>query len=64
VAAMMSPIGEEFIPETKVVEPLRPVAIGNTAAAAQPKEHTDEDYEETFQANVTSLMQQRIKNRL
>ncbi|EOB4244575.1 transposase domain-containing protein [Vibrio metschnikovii] len=65
-AAMMKPLEDEFIPETKVVEAWRPIAIGNTAAAARPMEssETEDDLEAAYQASVASLMEQRKKNRL
>ncbi|RZR42438.1 transposase domain-containing protein [Vibrio vulnificus] len=63
-AAMMKPIEEEFVPETKVVEPFRPMAIGNTAAVARIEEQTEDEYEAAYQASVASLMEQRKKNRL
>lgn len=66
VAAMMPEPQEEVIPEAKVVEVYRPVAIGNTAAAIRPQEQieTEEDLEANYQASVASLMAQRLKNRL
>ncbi|MFW1504041.1 Mu transposase C-terminal domain-containing protein, partial [Vibrio parahaemolyticus] len=42
VAAMMKPLEEEVIPETKVVEPFRPVAIGNTVARVQVEEEAED----------------------
>ncbi|HGZ7313164.1 TPA: transposase domain-containing protein [Vibrio parahaemolyticus] len=64
VAAMMKPLEEEVIPETKVVEPYRPVAIGNTVARVQVDEETEDDYEQNFSDSVAYLMEQRKKNRL
>ncbi|MBE4070206.1 DDE endonuclease [Vibrio parahaemolyticus] len=64
VAAMMKPLEEEVIPETKVVEPFRPVAIGNTVARVQVEEEAEEDYEQNFSESVAYLMEQRKKNRL
>ncbi|HFG2159062.1 TPA: transposase domain-containing protein [Vibrio cholerae] len=66
VAAMMPEPEEEVIPEAKVVEPYRPIAFGNTAAAIRPQEQieTEEDLEANYQASVASLMAQRLKNRL
>ncbi|MGL1307471.1 transposase domain-containing protein, partial [Vibrio parahaemolyticus] len=64
VAAMMKPLEEEVIPETKVVEPFRPVAIGNTVARVQVEEEAEDDYEQNFSESVAYLMEQRKKNRL
>ncbi len=64
VAALMKPLEEEFIPETKVVEPFRPVAIGNTAAQVQAIEDEDEEYETNYQQQVAMLAEQRKKNQL
>ncbi|EOG1474724.1 transposase domain-containing protein [Vibrio parahaemolyticus] len=64
VAAMMKPLEEEVIPETKVVEPYRPVAIGNTVARVQVEEAAEDDYEQNFSDSVAYLMEQRKKNRL
>ncbi|WP_417880350.1 transposase domain-containing protein [Vibrio sp.] len=64
VAAMMKPLEEEFIPETKVVEPFRPVSIGNTAAQVHVDEDLDEDYEANYAQNLSYLVEQKNKNRL
>ncbi|MGD8172173.1 transposase domain-containing protein [Vibrio sp. TRT 21S02] len=64
LAAMMKPLEEEVIPETKVVEPFRPVAIGNTAARVQVEEELDEDYEANFASSLSFLVEQRNKNKL
>ncbi|KFA96221.1 transposase domain-containing protein [Vibrio sp. ER1A] len=64
VAAMMKPLEEEVIPETKVVEPFRPISIGNTAQQVQVDHDIDEDYEKNFSESVAYLMEQRKKNRL
>ncbi|HEG4440057.1 TPA: Mu transposase C-terminal domain-containing protein [Vibrio cholerae] len=64
LAALMKPLEEEVIPETKVVEPFRPVAIGNTAVAVRHEEDSEEDYEANFAKSVASMMEQRTKNRL
>lgn len=64
VAAMMKPLEEEVIPETKVVEPFRPVAIGNTAAHVQLDEELDDEYEENFASSLSFLVEQRNKNKL
>lgn len=63
-AAMLPLPEEEVIPETKVVEPFRPISIGNTAAKYQPVEESEEDYETAFANSVASLMEQRKKNSL
>ncbi|HGV9304569.1 TPA: transposase domain-containing protein [Vibrio fluvialis] len=63
-AAMLPPPEEEVIPAAKVVEPFRPVAIGNTAAKVQHHEETEDEYETAFANSVSSLMEQRKKNRL
>ncbi|HCG7934296.1 TPA: Mu transposase C-terminal domain-containing protein [Vibrio parahaemolyticus] len=64
VAAMMKPLEEEVIPETKVVEPFRPVAIGNTVARVQVEEDIEDDYEQNYSENLAYMVQQRNKNRL
>ena len=64
VAAMMKPLEEEVIPETKIVEPFRPVAIGNTAAQVQVEQELEDDYEQNFSESVALLKAQREKNRL
>ncbi|MFV0450075.1 MAG: transposase domain-containing protein [Vibrio sp.] len=64
VAAMMKPLEEDFIPETKVVEPFRPVSIGNTAAQVHVDEDLDEDYEANYAQNLSYLVEQKNKNRL
>ncbi|MEZ8655726.1 transposase domain-containing protein [Vibrio splendidus] len=64
VAAMMKPLEEEVLPETKVVEPFRPVSIGNTAAKAIALEDEDEDYEQNFSQSVSNLFEQKYKNKL
>jgi hypothetical protein len=64
VAAMMKPLEEEVIPETKVVEPFRPISIGNTAQQVQVDHDEEEDYEKNFSESVAYLMEQRKKNRL
>ncbi|EHA6961944.1 DDE endonuclease [Vibrio parahaemolyticus] len=64
VAAMMKPLEEEVIPETKVVEPFRPVAIGNTVARVQVEEDIEDDYEQNYSKNLAYMVQQRNKNRL
>ncbi|EPB6723339.1 transposase domain-containing protein, partial [Vibrio fluvialis] len=63
-AAMLPPPEEEVIPAAKVVEPFRPVAIGNTAAKVQHHEETEDEFETAFANSVSSLMEQRKKNRL
>ncbi|MBO0217069.1 hypothetical protein J0676_26740, partial [Vibrio sp. Vb2880] len=60
----MKPLEEEVIPETKVVEPFRPVAIGNTVARVQVEEEAGDDYEQNFSESVAYLMEQRNKHRL
>lgn len=67
VAALMKPLEEEFIPETKVVEPFRPaVTYGNTALAAQPVGNTDidEELEHAFSASIAMLREEKNKSRL
>lgn len=64
VAAMMKPLEEEVLPESKVVEPFRPVSIGNTAAKAIALEDEDEDYEQNFSQSVSNLFEQKFKNKL
>lgn len=63
-AALMPEPQEEVIPETKVVEPFRPVAIGNNAAKVEHFEDTEDEYENAFASSVTALWEQRNKNRL
>ncbi|MFA0001675.1 Mu transposase C-terminal domain-containing protein, partial [Vibrio lentus] len=64
VAAMMKPLEEEVLPESKVVEPFRPVSIGNTAAKAIALEDEEEDYEQNFSQSVSNLFEQKFKNKL
>lgn len=66
VAAMMKPLEEEVIPETKVVEPFRPISIGSNAIAAQVQicEEQEEDFEENYAASISMLMRQRKENSL
>lgn len=66
VAAQMAPLEEEVLPESKVVEPYRPVAIGNTAAKVQldAEEELDEDLEANYAANLAYLVEQKNKDRL
>lgn len=64
VAAMMAPLKEEALPETKTVELYRPVSVGNTAIKVQAHEELEEEYEENFSQSVAYLMEQRNKNRL
>lgn len=68
VAAMMKPLEEEFIPETKVVEPFRPThttrTIGNTVAQVQMDAEPDEDYEANYAENLSYLLEQKRKNSL
>lgn len=64
VAAMMKPLEEEVLPESKVVEPFRPVSIGNTAAKAIALEDEEEDYEQNFSQSVSNLFEQKYKNKL
>ncbi|SHO58765.1 Bacteriophage Mu transposase [Vibrio quintilis] len=66
VAAAMPGSSEAVIPETKIVEPFRPVTIGNTAAVAheQTEQGPEEDYEANYQANLASIVAQRKRNRL
>lgn len=66
-AELMKPLEEEFIPETKVVEPFRPaVTFGNAAVAAQPVSETDidDDLEQAFSASIAMLREEKNKNRL
>ncbi len=64
VAAMMKPLEEEVVPETKTVELFRPVSIGNTVARVQVEEELEEDYEQNFSENLAYLREQKLKNRL
>ncbi|AAN55682.1 Mu transposase C-terminal domain-containing protein [Shewanella oneidensis MR-1] len=70
LAAMMRPAAEEVIPETKVVQMVRPASFGNTAAAvAYEIEHEPEAEHRAqcaanFSESVALLKQQRLKNRL
>lgn len=64
VAAMMKPLEEEVVPETKTVELFRPVSIGNTVARVQVEEELEEDYEQIFSENLACLREQKLKNRL
>ncbi len=64
LAALMKPLEEEVIPETKVVEPFRPVAIGNTAAVIHHDEETENEFESAYASSIASLVEQRAKNRL
>ncbi|ELY1986554.1 Mu transposase C-terminal domain-containing protein [Vibrio harveyi] len=63
-AALMKPLGEEFIPEAKVVEPFRPVSIGNTAVRQQVEEEPEDDYERNFGESIALLKAKHNKNRL
>ncbi|AZQ10126.1 hypothetical protein [Shewanella khirikhana] len=68
LAAMMAPVAEEVIPETKVVTMMRPAAIGNTAAAVAFEEESDIDHkakcETNFSESVAYLRELKQKNRL
>ncbi|MBO2589359.1 transposase domain-containing protein [Shewanella algae] len=68
LAAMMAPVEEEVIPETKVVTMARPAAIGNTATAVAYEEETDIDHkakcEINFSESVAYLRELKQKNRL
>ncbi len=64
VAAMMKPLEEEVVPETKTVELFRPVSIGNTVARVQVEEELEEDYEQNFSENLAYLREQKLKSRL
>ncbi len=67
VAEKMKPLDEEFIPEAKVVEPIRPtISIGNTAVKAQAVEleEEEEDFESNYSASVAYLAEQRKQSRL
>ncbi|WP_447077708.1 transposase domain-containing protein [Shewanella algae] len=68
LAAMMAPVAEEVIPETKVVTMMRPAAIGNTAAAVAFEEESDIDHkakcEINFSESVAYLRELKQKNRL
>lgn len=70
LAAMMRPAAEEVIPETKVVQMVRPMSFGNTAAAvAYEIEHEPESEHRAqcaanFSESVALLKQQKLKNRL
>ena len=66
LSAQMSPLEEEFIPETKVVIPARPaIAYGNVAIAQQP-EHEEEadEYQQNFAASIADYREQQKKNSL
>ncbi|MBV7315481.1 Mu transposase C-terminal domain-containing protein [Shewanella sp. NIFS-20-20] len=70
LAAMMKPLKEEVIPESKVVIMTRPASIGNTATAVAYQH--DEDYQNEHQAecaanfseSVAYLRELKNKNRL
>ena len=64
LAAMMKPLEEEVIPETKTVELFRPVPIGNTVAQVQVDEELEDEYEAQFAQNLSYLVEQRNKNKL
>lgn len=68
LAAMMRPVEEEIIPETKVVMMMRPTSIGNTAAAIAYDHEQDTDHQAECAANfsesVAYLRELKSKNRL
>lgn len=60
VAAMMpGASGDDTPPETRVVEMVRPVSVGNTALAAETI--TQDEFEARFQAGVADLLAQKAK---
>ncbi|MDD9158424.1 transposase domain-containing protein [Aliivibrio sp. S4TY2] len=63
-AALMKPLEEEVVPETKIVEPFRPVSIGSNAVKAQPKyeEDAEEEYEENFAASIAKWRSTKNSN--
>ena len=73
-AALLPSITDEEAPETKVVEMVRPVSVGNAALAVQPShqfmnQNNPEvapviDYEARFQANVAAMAEQKKKRQL
>ncbi|WP_338726582.1 transposase domain-containing protein [Shewanella baltica] len=68
LAAMMRPVAEEVIPETKVVMMMRPASIGNTATAlSYQSEHETEHQAEcaaNFSQSIAYLRELKSKNRL
>ncbi|MCW4628249.1 MULTISPECIES: transposase domain-containing protein [Marinomonas] len=65
LAAQMSPLEEEIIPDTKVVMPFRPaVAYGNVAVAQQPQYDEETEYEQNFAASIADYREQLKKNKL
>lgn len=65
-AALMKPLEEEVIPETKIVEPFRPMSIGNTAVKTQPKyeEDIDNEHEENFVLNLERMRALKNSNNI
>ena len=73
-AALLPSISDEPAPETKVVEMVRPVALGNAALAVQPaplaasQPQTEPapviDYEARYQASVAAMAEQMKRNSL
>ncbi|AWY02216.1 DDE endonuclease [Marinomonas primoryensis] len=65
LAAQMSPLEEEIIPDTKVVMPFRPaVAYGNVAVAHNPAHDEETEYEQNFAASIADYREQLKKNKL
>lgn len=70
LAAMMAPLKEEVIPESKVVVMTRPTSIGNTAAAVAYQHDEDQLTEHeaqcavNFSESVARLRELKNKNRL
>ncbi|MGR6833621.1 transposase domain-containing protein [Aliivibrio wodanis] len=62
VAALMKPLEEEVIPETKTVALFRPASIGNTAVKVEVEE--EEDWDHNFSQNVSRLFEEKFKNKL
>ncbi|RUQ10672.1 transposase domain-containing protein [Aeromonas dhakensis] len=73
-AALLPSVSDEPAPETKVVEMVRPVSLGNAALAVQPApamatQQQPEaapviDYEARYQASVAAMAEQMKKNSL
>lgn len=64
LAALMKPLEEDVVPETKTVELYRPVAIGNAAAHVELDEELEDEYEQNFSQSIAYLVEQRNKNKL
>lgn len=73
-AALLPSVSDEPAPETKVVEMVRPVSLGNAALAVQPapamatQQQSEAapviDYEARYQASVAKMAEQMKKNSL